>query len=166
MALGKAVSYANRIKINEPTDQSGNVLVNLAVPLPAGNNTIGNIGSIGSLGSITGALPAGSNTIGNIGQIINPLPYQNPTSINIISLSAPSANYSAAIANPGVNAYNFVIIYNPNTNTIYIGNSSTQPIPIVSGGSLSLDANLAPINMSTIYWLGPNAGNQVVVMYA
>lgn len=52
-------------------DSSGNLLVDLKTPLPAGTNSIGNIATVTTVTAvtaITNALPAGTNTIGAVNQ--------------------------------------------------------------------------------------------------
>jgi len=63
-------------------------------------------------------------------------------------------------------AYNFVTIYNKNNDTIYIGNSSAQPIPILASGSYSMDIHNIPVNLASIYWVSATAGDVIEVFYS
>jgi hypothetical protein len=128
------------IDIFNPTDNSGNVLVNIATALPAGSNTIGNV------------------------NIASPLPFENAVNVNTIEATLTTANTAQAL--PSGTAYNFITIYNKNSDTIYVGSSSKQNIPILSGGSYSIDIHQAPINLASIYWVSSTAGDYIEVMYA
>ncbi|MGC8692626.1 MAG: hypothetical protein ACP5RZ_06420, partial [Thermoplasmata archaeon] len=96
--------------------------------------------------------------------INNALPFRASVNVNTISNTLTTANTSQAL--PSGIAYNFVIIYNKNSDTITIGNSSTQNIPIASNGSLSLDLHQAPLNIASIYWVSATAGDYIEVIYA
>ncbi len=95
--------------------------------------------------------------------ILKSIPFRNAVSVNTLSQSLSTANVAQALSGT---AYNFVIVYNPNSNTIYVGSSSSQPIPIASGGYLTIDVHEAPLNLSSLYWVSGTAGNNIVVMYA
>ncbi len=129
-----------QININSPLDSYGNVKVDLETSIPSGTNTIGNIGSINS-----------------------PIPFRSSLNISTISNTLTTSNTAQAL--PSGTAYNFIIIYNKNSDTIYIGNSTTQNIPIGSNGSLALDLHQAPLNLSSIYWVSATAGDYIEVLY-
>jgi len=63
-------------------------------------------------------------------------------------------------------AYNFVTIYNNNNDTIYIGDTVSQPIPILASGSYSMDIHNIPLNLSSIYWVSATAGDVIEVFYS
>jgi hypothetical protein len=152
------VNVANtpNVNISSPLDANGNVKVNLQTSLPSGSNTIGSV-------NIASSIPAGTNTIGNV-NIASPLPFENPINVNTIEATLTTANTSQAL--PSGTAYNFITIYNKNSDTIYVGNSTRQKIPILSGGSYSIDIHQAPINLASIYWVSATAGDYIEVMYA
>ena len=88
--------------------------------------------------------------------------FQNSLSAaNTPQALSPPAGY------PSV-AYDFIIIYNNNTSdSIYVGDSSSQKIVIQPSGSMSIDIR-APdaVDITSIYWTAPTAGDTIVVMYA
>jgi hypothetical protein len=63
-------------------------------------------------------------------------------------------------------AYNFITIYNKNNDTIYIGDASAQPIPILASGSYSIDIHNIPLNLASIYWVSSTAGDVIEVLYS
>jgi hypothetical protein len=174
------VNVANtpNVNISNPLDANGNVKVNLQTPLPAGTNTIGNVNVANTPNvnisnpldangnvkvNLQTPLPAGTNTIGSV-NIASPLPFENAVNVNTIEATLTTANTAQAL--PSGIAYNFITIYNKNSNTIYVGSSSKQNIPILSGGSYSIDIHQAPINLASIYWVSSTAGDYIEVMYA
>ena len=75
-----------------------------------------------------------------------------------IALSVPSGLPSLA--------YSFVLIYNNSSYTVYVGNASTQALPIAPGGQLSIDVKPGQaFNLASIY-LNSASGASVVVFYA
>jgi hypothetical protein len=92
------------------------------------------------------------------------LPFESAVNVNIIEATLTTANTAQAL--PSGTAYNFITIYNKNSDTIYVGSSSKQNIPIAPGGSYSIDIHLTPINLASIYWVGATAGDVIEVMYA
>jgi len=93
-----------------------------------------------------------------------PLPFESAVNVNTIEATLTTANTAQAL--PSGTAYNFITIYNKNSDTIYVGSSSKQNIPILSGGSYSIDIHLTPINLASIYWVSSTAGDYIEVMYA
>lgn len=144
--LGVNVGNTPNVNVNSPLDTNGNVKVSVQ------NAPIGvNVSSpLDANGNVKATLQA-------------PPPLQNAVNVNILTQSLATANTAQALSGT---AYNFVIIYNPNSNTIYVGSSSSQPIPIASGGFLTLDVHEAPLNLASIYWVSGTIGNSIVVMYA
>jgi len=63
-------------------------------------------------------------------------------------------------------AYNFATIYNENSDTIYIGNAVSQPIPVLASGSYSMDIHNIPLNLASIYWVSATAGDVIEVFYS
>jgi hypothetical protein len=96
--------------------------------------------------------------------IATPLPFESAVNVNTIEATLTTANTAQAL--PSGTAYNFITIYNKNSDTIYVGSSSKQNIPILSGGSYSIDIHQAPINLASIYWVSSTAGDYIEVMYA
>jgi len=146
------------VGLTSPLDANGNLNVDLQTPIPAGSNVIGTVG-VTSLP----ALPAGTNTIGGV-NIASPLPFASAVNLSTVSTTLSTANTAQAL--PSGTAYNFITIYNKNSDTITVGNSSTQNIPITSNGSYSIDVHLAPINLASIYWVSATTGDYIEVMYA
>ncbi len=101
------------------------------------------------------------------GYIVYPLLVNtsNATNVNVNTLTQSLSTANTAQALSGT-AYNFVIIYNPNSDTIKVGNGSAQNIPIASGGYLTIDVHEAPLNLASLYWVSATAGDSIQVMYA
>ncbi len=136
----------NDIVIVSPLDANGNVKVSVE-NAPYGVNVNSPL-----------------DTNGNVKTSVQaPLPFRSSVNANAISQSLATANTAQALSGT---AYNFVIIYNPNSDTIKIGNSSAQNIPIASGGFLTIDVHEAPLNLASIYWVSATAGDTIQVMYA
>ena len=93
------------------------------------------------------------------------LPFESAVNVSTIEATLTTANTAQALP-PGT-AYNFITIYNKNnSDTIYVGSSSKQNIPIVPGGSYNIDIQQTPINLASIYWVSSTAGDYIEVMYA
>jgi len=92
------------------------------------------------------------------------IPFESAVNVSTISATLTTASTAQALLT--ATAYNFITIYNKNSDTITVGNSSTQNIPITSNGSYSIDVHLAPINLASIYWISATANDYIEVMYA
>ncbi len=112
---------------------------------------------------IVNPLDANGNVKVNVEASIPP-PYHTYENIIFIQETLQTANTPQSI-NAGI-FYNFMIMYNPNSDTIYFGDSNNQPIPIPSGSSYTLYAHLSPVNGGSVYWKSATAGDVLWVMYA
>jgi hypothetical protein len=92
-------------------------------------------------------------------------------SVHEFSNSLSAANTAKALAPPSgypSYAYDFVVIYNNNaSDSIKVGDSSTQALTIPAAGSISIDVRTPnALNITSIYWVAPTSGDTIVVMYA
>jgi hypothetical protein len=134
--LGSSKSYGLPLDINR---NAPNVPVDISFPLDSNGNVLVNLQT--------------------------PLPFESAVNVSTIEATLTTANTAQAL--PSGTAYNFITIYNKNsTDTIMIGSSSKQNIPIAPGGSYSIDVHLTPINLASIYWVSSTAGDYIEVMYA
>jgi len=94
-----------------------------------------------------------------------PAPFRNAVNVSSFTQTLTTANTKQALNN--VVAYNFVSIINlsPSDN-VYIGDINNQIIPLAPNGVYNIDLHEAPLNLSSIYWLGATAGDKIGVLYA
>jgi len=68
---------------------------------------------------------------------------------------------------PSGNAYNFLIITNlSSSDTIKIGSYNSQTLSLAPGQSVFFDVHQAPLQIGNFYFIGPNAGDTVGVLWA
>jgi hypothetical protein len=171
--LYQSLITQNVAVVNTPLPITGAVNVNVVGDQVTANVSVVNFPSNQTVTVSNTPLPITGNVnisspldiSGNVKvDIVTPLPFENAVNINTIEATLTTANTSQALTS--VIAYNFITIYNKNSDTIMVGNSSRQNIPIAPGGSYSIDIHLTPINLGSIYWLSYTAGDYIEVMYA
>ncbi|MEM3872396.1 MAG: hypothetical protein QXE05_07550 [Nitrososphaeria archaeon] len=127
----------NNSIITSPLDSNGYVQVDLETPLPSGNNTIGNV-NVNNVTDTSGEIQAfeftTSSTANTATQLSN-----DSTLIEEITILASSGNSA----------------------TVNIGNSSSQPFPLVAGASLTL----RKVKPSNIYAVSSSASQTLYVIY-
>ncbi|MCW1309730.1 MAG: hypothetical protein QXP04_03490 [Candidatus Nanoarchaeia archaeon] len=127
----------NNSIITSPLDSNGYVQVDLETPLPSGSNTIGNInvnGQTDSSGEVQAFIFTTSSTANTATQLST-----DSTLIEEITILASSGNSA----------------------TVNIGNSSSQPFPLVAGSSLTL----RKVKPSNIYAISSSASQTLYVIY-
>ncbi len=103
---------------------------------------------------------------GNVNvDVQTPLPFRNSINVNGFHNTLASNTSPQALTGVGT-IYNFIILYNDNSDTIYIGDNLIQPIPIASKTTLTLYINEAPINGNSIYWISGTTGDVIYGVYA
>ncbi|MEM3873376.1 MAG: hypothetical protein QXE05_12525, partial [Nitrososphaeria archaeon] len=127
----------NNSIITSPLDSNGYVQVDLETPLPSGSNTIGNINVNGQTDS-SGEVQAFSFTTSSTANTATQLS-SDSTLIEEITILASSGNSA----------------------TVNIGNSSSQPFPLVAGSSLTL----RKVKPSNIYAVSSSASQTLYVIY-
>ncbi|MEM3845936.1 MAG: hypothetical protein QXU98_09565 [Candidatus Parvarchaeota archaeon] len=159
----------NNSIITSPLDSNGYVQVDLETPLPSGSNTIGNV-------NIASSLPSGNNTIGSV-NIASSLPSGSNTigNVNVNNVTDTSGEIQAfefttsSIANTATQLSSdstlieeiTILASSANTATVNIGNSSSQPFPLVAGSSLTL----RKVKPSNIYAISSSASQTLYVIY-
>ncbi len=95
-----------------------------------------------------------------------PAPFRNAVNVSTFTQTLATANTKQALNN--VIAYNFVTIINLSpSDTIYIGDANNQIIPLAPEGVYNIDLHVAPLNLSSIYWVGATAStDKIGVLYA
>ncbi|MEM3845638.1 MAG: hypothetical protein QXU98_08055 [Candidatus Parvarchaeota archaeon] len=159
----------NNSIIVSPLDSNGYVQVDLETPLPNGSNTIGNV-------NIASSLPSGSNTIGNV-NIASSLPSGSNTigNVNVNNVTDTSGEVQAftyttsSTANTATQLSSdstlieeiTILASSSNSATVNIGNSSSQPFPLVAGSSLTL----RKVKPSNIYAISSSASQTLYIIY-
>ncbi|MEM4067996.1 MAG: hypothetical protein QXV17_14175 [Candidatus Micrarchaeaceae archaeon] len=176
-----------QVDLETPLPSGNNTIgnVNIASSLPSGNNTIGNVNIASSLPSgnntignvnIASSLPSGNNTIGNV-NIASALPSGSNTigNVNVNNVTDTSGEVQAfefttsSTANTATQLSNdstlieeiTILASSANTATVNIGNSSSQPFPLVAGSSLTL----RKVKPSNIYAISSSASQTLYVIY-
>ncbi|MEM3846282.1 MAG: hypothetical protein QXU98_11365 [Candidatus Parvarchaeota archaeon] len=127
----------NNSIITSPLDSNGYVQVDLETPLPSGSNTIGNVnvnGQTDSSGEVQAYTFTTSSTANTATQLSS-----DSTLIEEITILASSSNSA----------------------NVNIGNSSSQPFPLVAGSSLTL----RKVKPSNIYAISSSASQTLYVIY-
>ncbi|MEM4067795.1 MAG: hypothetical protein QXV17_13145 [Candidatus Micrarchaeaceae archaeon] len=143
----------NNSIIISPLDSNGFVQVDLETPLPSGNNTIGNV-------NIASSLPSGSNTIGNVN--VNNVTDTSGEVQAFKFTTSSTANTATQLTTDSTLVEEITILASSsNSATVNIGNSSSQPFPLVVGSSLTL----RKIKPSNIYAISSSASQTLYVIY-
>jgi len=118
--------------------------------------------------------PLGNGEIAINNTTSNPIPiniteistYRNPINVNSFSQTLITANTKQQFNS--VIAYNFITIVNQSpSDTIYIGDINNQSIPISANSTFTINLHEAPLNLSSLYWIGATANSdKIVVIYA
>ncbi|MEM3908013.1 MAG: hypothetical protein QXZ17_14345 [Nitrososphaerota archaeon] len=159
----------NNSIITSPLDSNGYVQVDLETPLPSGSNTIGSVNIASSLPSgnntignvnIASALPSGSNTIGNVN--VNNVTDTSGEIQAFEFTTSSTANTATQLSSDSTLIEEITILASSsNTATVNIGNSSSQPFPLVAGSSLTL----RKVKPSNIYAVSSSASQTLYVIY-
>ncbi|MEM3846314.1 MAG: hypothetical protein QXU98_11525, partial [Candidatus Parvarchaeota archaeon] len=143
----------NNSIITSPLDSNGYVQVDLETPLPSGNNTIGSV-------NIASSLPSGSNTIGNVN--VNNVTDTSGEVQAFTYTTSSTANTATQLSSDSTLIEEITILASSaNTATVNIGNSSSQPFPLVAGASLTL----RKVKPSNIYAISSSASQTLYVIY-
>ncbi|MEM3873184.1 MAG: hypothetical protein QXE05_11555 [Nitrososphaeria archaeon] len=143
----------NNSIIVSPLDSNGFVQVDLETPLPSGSNTIGSV-------NIASSLPSGSNTIGNV-NVNNATDTSGEIQAFEFTTSS-TANTATQLSSDSTLIEEITILASSsNSATVNIGNSSSQPFPLVAGASLTL----RKVKPSNIYAISSSASQTLYVIY-
>ncbi|MEM3872900.1 MAG: hypothetical protein QXE05_10125 [Nitrososphaeria archaeon] len=127
--------------------------VNIASAIPSGNNTIGNV-------NIASSLPSGSNTIGNVN--VNNVTDTSGEVQSFEFTTSSTANTATQLSTDSTLVEEITILASSsNSATVNIGNSSSQPFPLVAGSSLTL----RKVKPSNIYAVSSSASQTLYVIY-
>ena len=137
-------------KLNQ--DASGNIGSNIIGPLPTGSNPLGTVG-VTSLPS----LPAGGNNIGYVNANVLP-------TVSLAGTTNATASTKLQIATTSIYAQHFQFV-NTGTDTIFLGDSNNQAIPVAAGGVFLWDGSNEVIDLFEWYTFSKTASVTYVVIY-
>jgi len=90
-----------------------------------------------------------------------------PVEVNYQVSSIYLANTPQILTDGSYDAYNFIAITNMSaSDTVKIGGVDGQTIPLAPGQTAFFDVHQAPINTAYFYFVGPNAGDTVGVIWS
>ena len=118
--------------------------------------------------------PLGGGNIFVNNTTANPIPvnvseissYRNPINVSSFTQTLITANTKQPLNS--VIAYDFVTIINLSpSDTIFIGDTNNQIIPLTPNAIYSIDIHEAPLNLNSLYWIGATATtDKIGVIYA
>ena len=121
--------------------------------------------SLVPVGNVIITSPLDSN--GNIKTSVqSAIPFRIPLNAEGFTQTLTTANTSQPFDSG--TAYNFIFVVNTSStsDTIKVGSSTVQAIPVAVGQVLFIDVHEAPVNLASFYWIGATAtSDSIAVIY-